>query len=195
MFDAKELLLSLIAQPVLISIIAGVFGEDYVLFLMILSGTGIISFWKVVIFGYIGVVLHDTVVYLAGRSEMFGKLFAKREEKAKKKKKNKWLMRLGQGGYILPMALSKFIFGTRVFATLYASQKEKNFMRYFMINLGLVLLWFVVMAPVGWYAGRGFTIILTIVQGIEKIFVIFVALVLIYFIINFIIKAFMKKDK
>src|SRR3989344_4599685 len=114
MFDIKEFMVSLIAQPALISIIAGIFGEDYILFLMILSGTGIISFWKVVVFGFVGVLLHDTVVYLAGRYGFVDKFILRKKRKVRHKKKKDWILGLGKGGYILPMVISKFIYGTRV---------------------------------------------------------------------------------
>ena len=95
----------------------------------------------------------------------------------------------------MPMVISKFIYGTRVFATLYASQQEKKFTKYFIINLLALLLWFAIMTPIGWYAGRGFTKLLDVVKGIEKLLAIIVALILIYFVIHFISKKFMKKSK
>ncbi|MBI3334701.1 hypothetical protein HYZ97_04390 [Candidatus Pacearchaeota archaeon] len=193
MITIKELILALIEQPVLISLIAGIFGEDYVLLLMVLAGTGTIAFWKIIVFGFIGVMLHDIVVYFMGRTEMFSRFFSKQKEKKRHKKKNAWVLSLGHGGYIVPMIISKFIYGTRVFATLYASQRERKFSKFFLINSGAVLLWFAVMAPVGWFAGKGFTKLLAVVNTIEKVLVILLALIVIYFVIHFIYKKFMNK--
>jgi len=194
MFDIKELMLSLLGQPVLISLIAGVFGEDYILFLMIFSGTGVVPFWKVVVFGFVGVLLHDTVVYLAGRYGFVEKFITGKKNKVRHKKKKEWVLGFGHGNYVLPMVISKFIYGTRVFATLYASKHEKNFFKYFITNICALLLWFAIMTPVGWFAGRGFTKLLTIVKGVEKVLAVIVALVLIYFVINYISKKFMNKS-
>ena len=160
-----------------------------------LSGTGIISFWKVVVFGFVGVLLHDTVVYLAGRYGFVDKFILRKKRKVRHKKKKDWILGLGKGGYILPMVISKFIYGTRVFATLYASQQEKKFTKYFIINVLALLLWFGIMTPIGWYAGRGFTKLLVVVKGVEKALGIIVILIVIYLVIHFISKKFMKKNK
>ncbi len=180
----------------LLGFMAGMINEEVLLFLAVLSGSGVLSFWQIVISGFIGIAIHDAIFYFLGRTRPVYFL----KKKLRLSKKNNALAslikKLGKKGYFLPLFLSKFIYGIRIAMIIYASHKERKFSRYLLLNSLAVLIWFCIMMPLGWLAGKGFVELLHVARGIEKLFAILLAaLLVIYLIHKFVLSVLIKKVK
>ncbi len=184
-----------IVHPILISIIAGILSEEFVLLLALLSGYGFVGIWKVAVFGFIGVIVHDVAVYWFGRLPVTRRFFKKFGQASHHQKKLGFIFRFLKQKYYLPLLLTKFVYGTRVAFIVYLSQKERNFWRYFLVNLIAVAIWFVIMVPLGWLAGQGFSHLLTIAKGIEKLFGLIVILIMLYFLVHKLVMRMLKRAK
>lgn len=166
-----------------ISLLAGIIGEDFLMLLAIFSGSDIISFWIVLSFGFIGVMIHDSIIYLMARSKFAYRL----KEKWNLSERNKGLVsfieKIGGKTYFLPLMISKFVYGTRLALIVFISHRELNFFKYTVKNALAVAIWSAIMLPIAWLAGRGFARLLHLVKGVEKLlgFIVLTALV-IYFV-------------
>ena len=173
----------------LVSIVAGVLSEEFLLFFIILAGTGITNLWIVALFGFIGIIIHDSIFYFIAHSNIIRKLNMKIKFSERNKGIVLFIERIGNGGYFKPLLLSKFIYGTRIPLIFYAAHREKSFGRFIFYNMFAVLGWFLIMAPLGWLAGQGFSKLLHIAKGIEKI----LAIVLILTIIVYAVRKFISR--
>ena len=189
-----SLLLNYGPYGLLASLVAGILSEDLLLLLIILAGASLKDLGIIALFGFIGAIIHDCAIYFIADSNIMKKF----NKKIKFSKRNKGLMlfmeRLGNGGYFKPLALSKFIYGTRVGIIFYAVHKEKKFRDFMLYNTLAVLIWFVVMVPMGWLAGRGFSGLLEIVNGVEKILAATILVVVIIYIARRLLSKKIKKS-
>lgn len=180
----KEVLALFFTHTYLISFLAGFLSEDLLLLLAIASGGSRLDFFALCIFGFIGVVIHDTVIYVFAHIPLLKRWIMRMEQKESHKPLVRFIERLGRGDYVIPLCISKFIYGTRVALILYFGHKEKRFWRFFCVNTFAVFLWFLVMMPIGWLAGRGFTQVLGVVRGVEKALGMFVVFIVLAVILN-----------
>ncbi|MEK6825348.1 MAG: hypothetical protein AABY00_01025 [Nanoarchaeota archaeon] len=178
---------------ILISFIVGVLSEDLLLLLAIASGGSRADFLTICIFGFLGALVHDAAIYLVAQTSNLRKWIARMERKEEHKPLVRFVERLGRRDYVIPLGISKFIYGTRIALVLHASHKEKRFWRFFFVNTFLIFLWFLVMMPLGWLAGKGFTLFLTAVKGTGKVIGLVVLFVLLCVILNMLFKKILLK--
>jgi len=176
-----ELIVAIVgSNSILLSFLGGFLSEDILLFLTILAGTNIVPLYHVLLFGFLGIMLHDTLFFFLGRSRFISYL-KNFVSKDKRKELIAFVHKYNGKGYFVLLAVSKFIYGIRAATIFYASHKEKSYLRFFIFNTLSILLWFVVMIPLGWLAGRGFSSLLQTVTRIEKLLlVVIIGLILFY---------------
>ncbi len=179
----------------LVSSIAGFLSEEVLLFFIILSGVGVTNLWIVALFGFIGIIVHDSVFYFFACSNIIKKLNTKIKFSENNKGIVLFIEKLGNGGYFKPLLLSKFIYGTRVPLIFYAAHREKNFGKFILYNILTVLCWFLIMAPIGWLAGQGFSKLLRVVRGIEKVLAVILILAIIVYAVRKLVNRGIKTEK
>lgn len=172
----------------LTSFISGFLSEDLLLLLAIASGGSSINFWALCLFGFLGVVIHDAIIYLIAQLRPLRRWMVKLEKKEGSKPLVRFVERLGRGDYLIPLCISKFIYGTRIALILYVGHKERNFWRFFFANTFCIFVWFVIMMPIGWLAGRGFTQVLGVVRGVEKALGMLVLFIILAVLLNALFK-------
>ena len=168
----------------LVSSVAGFLSEEVLLFFIILSGVGVTNLWIVMLFGFIGIIVHDALFYFIAHSNIIKKLNTKIKFSENHRGIVLFIEKIGRGGYFKPLLLSKFIYGTRIPIIFYTAHKEKRFGRFLLYNMLAVLCWFLIMAPVGWLAGQGFSKLLHIARGIEKLLAVVLILAIIVYIVR-----------
>jgi membrane protein DedA with SNARE-associated domain len=179
-----------------LALIAGLLVGDLVLLLGILSGAGKINFWTIIIFAFLGGLIHDTLFYVISNSK-----FAKRIKKRFKldKKRNKvveFIEKLGNRNYFIPVLIAKFIYGVRDVIILYVAHNEKDFKKYMITVASADLIWLSTVTGLGWLAGNGYTQITTIFKGFEKwIFLFAIGLVIYYLIVRSVLIYLMKRTR
>ncbi|MEK6915816.1 MAG: hypothetical protein AABW89_04725 [Nanoarchaeota archaeon] len=166
---------------ILFSPIAGFLSEDILLFIVILASVQEISmsvFLIVALFGLIGIIIHDSLLYYFTNLKFFNRFSAKFSSS------NNSLIKLIRGfdksKYLVPLTFSKFIYGLRTAAVILFSRNRK-FKHFLLYNSIATLIWLIVMLPIGWLAGQGFSFLLKTAANIEKILaMIFILIVIIW---------------
>lgn len=181
----REFLTSMTAHPISISLLAGIMGEDYVFLMAILSGSGYLSLWNVIIFGMAGVIIHDIILYFTSRAYHGHVIKERLDKKSVRRGIDKWLLSWRKTShYFIPLAISKFIFGARILTIFYIARREKSFKKYFFFDILSEIIWFGIMIPTGWFVGKGFVQILNLGRDLEKIVLFLFLFWLVYYIIN-----------
>lgn len=175
------------------ALIAGlVFGELFIL-LGVLAGAGKVSLLTILLLGFVGEVTHDMIFYFISNSK-FGHLIKKRLKLSKKKNKIVELIEsISPGHYILPIFVAKFIYGVREAVILYTSHNEKNIKKYIGTVAIADFMYLSILLSISWLAGRGFTRLLIIFRGIERILIFVVIGIVVLWIINKLIVTVLKK--
>jgi membrane protein DedA with SNARE-associated domain len=192
----SEIIQSMKIHPILICLLAGIMGEDYVFLMAILSGSGFMSMWNVVPFGILGVFFHDFCIYWIFRKYHGVKINQRFERKATKRGIDKWLIDwMHRKNYLVALMVSKFIFGARILTIYYITKKENKFKKFLSFDVISILFWFTIMMPLGWMAGRGFVRLLAFVRGLEKVIAVLFVIAFIYYIINKYFARFLDKKE
>lgn len=179
---AEVIIQILQAHTPLLAFAAGLFLGDALIFLAILSGAGKIPFGVILVFGLLGDITHDFLFYYFSNSKIAH--FIKKKLKLSKKRNiiTKFIEKISsKENYFAPLVISKFFYGVRDVTVLYLSHGEKNLKRYF-LNVTLAgFIWIMTITGVGWLAGRGFSGLLHLLEGFEKIaLILFIALIIIF---------------
>ncbi|MEK6850517.1 MAG: hypothetical protein AABX85_03000 [Nanoarchaeota archaeon] len=177
----------------LLAFIAGLAIGDLMLFLGILAGAGKINFFIILLFGFIGGLIHDILFYFIANSPTAH--FIKKRFKLSKRK-NKiagFIEKIGNGHYFLPILIAKFVYGVRDAVILYVAHNNKNFKRYLLVVACADFIWMTTIVSIGWLAGQGFTAFINLFRGFEKwLFILLAGLIILYIlnksVISFILK-------
>ncbi len=177
-----------LTHSILISFVAGILSEDLLLLLAIASGGSRIDFFTICVFGFLGALFHDAIIFIFAQLSFCKRWIARLEEKEAHKPLVRFIERLGRGDYLIPLCISKFIYGTRLALVLHIGHKEHRFWRFFFVNTFFVFLWFLIMMPIGWLAGRGFVHLLGVVRDVEKIIGILILFIILAVLFNVLFK-------
>ncbi len=192
-----EILLELFQEySLFLAFLSGLFVGDLMLILGIMTGVGEANLFLIIFFGLIGGVIHDICLYIISNSNLMKFVKKKYELSGKKNKIVNFVEKLGNGNYFWPLLIAKFVYGARSAVTLYVAHNHKSFKKYLFIVSTTELIWISTITSIGWVAGRGFTTILRLFRGAEKVLlVIFFGAILIYLIHKLVIFLLLKKSR
>ena len=178
---------------ILFSPLAGFLSEDILLFLVViasLNNASIWSFFIISILGFIGILVHDILLYYLSNREIINKL--DRRFRFSKGYLTSFINQFSGIHYITPLIFSKFIYGIRTAAVILVSKKEKKFTNFLFYDSIATLVWLIIMFPLGWLTGQGFSFLIKATRNIEYI----LAIVFVLFIIIYLVsKIFKRKVK
>ena len=157
-------------------------GTSLTLVLSSISGQGIIPFWKVFTFCFLGNLVSDLLWFLAGRTALMARItdsryLSKGYEKisrilAKYKKKELFIF-----------IIVKFVYGIRILTILLYGRNRYVLNKFLAYNTTAVLIITVAVTFTGWMAGRGVGLFLDIFQNLKTATAsLIVLLVLMHFI-------------
>jgi membrane protein DedA with SNARE-associated domain len=179
-----------------IALLAGLFFGDLMLLLGILAGAGKTNFFLIILFGFIGGLIHDIAFYYLANSKSAYHIKKKLKLSKKRNKIAEFIEKMGNGHYFLPVLMAKFVYGVRDAVILYVAHNNKKLKKYLLVVSGADAIWLVTITSVGWLAGRGFTSIIGLFKGFEKwLFYLLAAIVLIYLLNKFIISVILREIK
>lgn len=191
----QSLLIALAPYAPLVAFIAGFLTEDLLLFIAFLAGTGDLPIIVVSIFGLLGILAHDSVVYWCAKSSLATRIVARWKPKERYRGLAQFLERLSREHYFFPLVLSKFVYGTRTALVVYAARSERSTARFFTFNALAAAIWIAVMMPLGWLAGRGVSVLAFIVRDLEKVLGVIVLAVLVVYLINLTIRRWIARRR
>lgn len=177
----------------LLAFFGGLFVGDLMILLGILAGAGKANFFIILLFGFLGGLLHDIVFYFVAHTKLVDIIKKKFKLSKKRNKIAQLIEKMGRGNYFLPVLIAKFVYGVRDAVVLYVAHNNKKLKNYLYVVASAEIIWLVTITSVGWLAGKGFITIASISKGYEKwLFILLAALILIYFINKFIISFVLK---
>ena len=190
----RNILDVLMSHNYIISFAAGLITEELVLFLAILSGKGGIPFWAVFFFGILGALCIDIVYFILARTKFITYLRKIRLVSKSFGKMPKFVRNFGEKNKLANLIVSKFIYGTRMISIMTISIKGIKFEKFIAYDLLALIIWGVILLPLGWLAGRGITSFLHVAKNLEK-FLLFALLIIIIYhlLIKVIIPRILKK--
>jgi|SRR3989338_5753150 len=191
---AETLLVLFNEYSIILALIAGLMMGDLMILLGIMAGAGKANFFLILLFGYIGGVLHDVLFYFLSNSRLMHRIKKRYRLPAKKNKIAHFIEKLGKGHYFWPILLAKFVYGVRDAVVLYVAHNHKSFKKYLLVVSLAEIIWISIITSIGWLAGRGFTSLLKLFKGLEKwLLIILIGVILIYLINKFIISMLFRK--
>ena len=178
-----------ILHPILVTYVGSFFSEDMAIFLSVLAGRGMISFFITFFVSILGVLSFDIICFSIGRSR-FGKYL---EERYLKKHFEK-LKGVSHERALFYLIITKFITGTRIATYIYYGMKKLDFEKFLLYNTISVLIWAGIMLPIGWMAGKGVDKYLRIAHGFERFTLIVVITMVIIFVLHKLITKIIFKE-
>ena len=155
-------------HPILIAFLSGFLGgEEILLVLGFASAQGIIPFHILLIFCTLGAYIMDFFIFLIGKSKMVNRLHKWRKFSEKYKKIDMFVGKVTKEKHILLLFYTKFIYGTRIVSLLFLGLKGIKTLRFLVVSLFTVVIWSSIILIIGWLAGRGFSIILTVFKSLS----------------------------
>lgn len=175
------LTLLVVQNPFFVSFLSGVLSEELLIFVAALAGRGLLQIWIVFLFGIFGILTIDTIWFVLGKSRLIRylkdhKMFSDKGETMGK------IHHLAKKHQIVSLFVTKFIYGTRVITIIYHSAKEMPYRKFIFYDSLSVIIWALIMVTIGWLAGRGFTQILGVARGIERILAIILVVVVVLYV-------------
>jgi membrane protein DedA with SNARE-associated domain len=174
---------------------AGFGGELGLLALGFLAAQNIISIFPLVILSFLGTSFTDTLWFTLGSTKMIKGAISHRYANTTISVINEALGRFSRGNHLMALIVAKFIVGTRVLLIMYVSSTGigfKNFIRY---DIFAIIIWLVVLLPIGFLAGLGYTYLAQILQNIYAATGFILLVILVVFMLQIWLKRKLTKEK
>lgn len=141
-------------QPFLLFLIASfVGGEELMIPLAFLVGTGLWDFPTLFAACFLGTLVADTLWFLLGRHGIQkSKLFQKHKERYKKVEA--FFAKISKNDFVV-LLISKFLYGTRIFMLFHFGIGGMPKGKFLLMNIGVIVAWLPLVLALGWFAGRG----------------------------------------
>ncbi|MEK6895623.1 MAG: hypothetical protein AABX48_03815 [Nanoarchaeota archaeon] len=180
------------ANPLLSSFLAGFISEETLILAAFMSGNqNLFPFWKVFVFGILGLYVFDLLWFIFSKSHIIKMKFVKRLSK-KNKSFTKIVHSVAGENIFLTLILSKFIYGTRQISMTYLSA-QISYKRFYLYDLLSLTIWGSIILSLSWLAGRGILISMNTLKDLEKGLAYGFFFILFLFLISKIISSYLSK--
>ncbi len=168
-------------------------GEEVMIPLAFLVGTGLWDIQTLFLACFIGTLVSDTLWFLLGRhglqkTELFKK------HKGKYDKVVHFLNKISKKDFVV-LLVTKFLYGTRIFTILHFGVSSMPKSRFILLNSIVILVWLPLALNIGWFAGKGSSFFLGIYEHPLWFFTSIAGVILIYhFLRNQLASRILPKD-
>lgn len=139
-------------------------GTGFVIFLAALAGQNVISPLTLLGYAFLGNFLSDLIWFFLGRVVLFNKASSMKMLVEAKNQTAAFMARMGSREYLV-FILIKFVYGIRIAAILYFGSIHYQWSKFFKYNALAVFIINLVALGVGWSAGKGLTIFVSIFEN------------------------------
>jgi membrane protein DedA with SNARE-associated domain len=141
-------------------------GELGIIALSFLLAQGFFSVVPFCITCFFGTLSSDILYFLIGRSSMANKFFTHRYTSDTVNMITEAVRKISKGSHFLALLLANFMLASRIILIMYVSKTNLRLSRFvFYASIALVL-WLMVLIPIGYFSGIGFTYISRILENI-----------------------------
>ena len=170
-------------------------GEETILVITTLSAQGIIPFWVVAVFSFLGTVVSDTLWFFVGKTPLYGKLISLSSFKNGYSRLVRMMDTVFHGNFFMALLVTKFLYGTRIVTIMYISKKDLSFLFFTIYNSLTTIIWLSVILTIGWFAGKGVSVLLKVTENIQIVAVVVIVFIAAFYILRiWINKVIVKKQ-
>lgn len=175
-------------------------GEEVLIFLATVAGRGLIPFWKVFLYGFLGSLAGDLIWFYIGKSAIIGylkkiKFLNNTYNNSKPMIKKIGLHKLSGWRCFVYFGSTKFLGVMKVLAAIYVGRRGMSLKRFLSWNIPALVIWMGIMLTAAWMAGRGFTIMLKILESAQKaLFATIVLVIILYLGIKWVADLIVKRS-
>lgn len=154
---AEAIIPALLGQFYIVSLVAGILGEEATLLLAFLASKNMMHLWVLMFVAPFGLLIGDILYFYLGKIKTFKKMGDKIHDKHMEDGIAGKIVRFGKKYPIIALILSKFIYGTRIPVVVYYHTREMKLGLFMIYDFIALVIWTVIMIPLAWLAGRGLT--------------------------------------
>lgn len=179
----------------LIAFIVGILGgEESFITISFFAAQGLFSIWTVLIFCFLGNILGELLVFSLGQTKLVSSLKKWERTSGGYRKLHEILHKVGRGDRFSLLAITKFVYGTRMVTILYLSIEKMKFTKFLLYSILVDIPWIVLVVSLGWFAGKSFNTITTLFNDIKLAILFLVILAFaIYYAHKWITKSLLEK--
>lgn len=177
----------------LIFLVSLVAAEEGAIFLAIISGNGLIRFWEVLVFGLLGLLLQDVLWFYFARGSIFRWIRIKLRKSGIYKRASAFVRKVRHKNSIVYLTYSKFFKGARLISVTQVARESKGLLEFLAKDFIALLIWAVIMLPLGWFAGRGFAMALHVFRNIDGIIVTALLILLVFYLLEGVVRRFIER--
>ncbi|TSC77633.1 MAG: hypothetical protein G01um101424_256 [Parcubacteria group bacterium Gr01-1014_24] len=141
-------------------------GEFALLPLGFLAAQGVISILPLIVLSFLGTFFSDTLWFLLGRTAIVKNMISHRYANTTVSVINEAISRMSRGSHSTALIIAKFIVGTRVLLIMYVSTTNIRFQQFIRYDTVAIFLWILVVIPIGFLSGLGFTYFAEILENL-----------------------------
>ncbi|MFA4953506.1 MAG: hypothetical protein WC584_04750 [Candidatus Pacearchaeota archaeon] len=184
-------------HPILITFFGGFFGgEELLLILSFASANNLIPFLDLLIFFALGSYIMDLFIFSIGKTRLVSRLHEWKSFSRKYAKIDSLVGRLTKERHVMILFYTKFVYGTRIASILFLGLKKVKTTKFLLVSAITIITWTFIVAGIGWLAGKGFNIILTLFKDVFlAISFVFFFAVIIYLIKKWVEKKILKNQR
>ncbi len=141
-------------------------GEFVIIAFAFLSAQGVISLLLLVILSFLAVFFADAAWFFLGRTAVAQRIISHRHISPTAMIIFEAVRRASRGNHFIALVLAKLMPGTRILMILYMSKTDLAFNKFVIYNAVAILLWLLVVIPIGLISGAGFTYLAEIFKSL-----------------------------
>ncbi len=141
-------------------------GEFVIIAFAFLSAQGVVSLLILVILSFLAVFSADAVWFFLGRTAVAKRIISHRHASPTITVLFEAVRRASKGNHFVALVLAKLMPGTRILMILYASKSDLTFSKFAFYNATAIFLWLLIVIPIGFLSGIGFTYLAEIFKNL-----------------------------
>lgn len=186
----KELLVDYSAFQYVLVFLGAAIGGDFVLIGMaFLSAQGFLFLPIVFIFSFLGTFVSDIVLFLLARTALLHYIISHKYATRTTSMIVESLMRVGRRNHTLSLTIAKFLVATRAIIMMYADKTDISLKDFSVSNAIATLVWVIVVVPIGYFLGMGFTYFSEVLENVYA----GIGIVLLFFVLASMFEIWMEK--
>ncbi len=141
-------------------------GEFAIIAFAFLSAQGVVSLLLLVVLSFLAIFFSDAVWFFLGRTAVAQRIISHRHISPTAMIIFEAMRRTSGGNHLIALVLAKFMPGTRILMILYASKADLAFSKFALYNAVAIFLLLLVLIPIGFISGAGFTYLAEIFKNL-----------------------------
>ena len=144
-------------QYLIIFLITAVGGELALFTLAFFAAQGVLSLFPLIVFGFLGAFSPNVLWFLIGRTATVSRIVAHRYTNTTLSIVTEAVVRISKGNHLRALIVAKFLLGTPIILMLYVNKTALSFKKFLYCESISIFLSLIVIIPIGFISGLGFT--------------------------------------